>query len=98
MAGFASYTARSAMRPDIDAGPMDRKCRESNGPVPAELASGASPAPPNSDGPPTMANRATSGKKRRSGLMMRQIISLRLRGADFAQEVSAENALVDERA
>src|SRR5262245_20225300 len=38
MAGFASYTARSEMRPDIAAGPMGRKCRLSNGP---EVAGGA---------------------------------------------------------
>src|SRR5688572_11029640 len=48
MAGFASYTARSEMRPDIAAGPIGRKCRLSKGPA-AGAGAGCSARPETSD-------------------------------------------------
>src|SRR5262245_24948788 len=52
MAGFASYTARSAMRPDIDAGPIGLKCSVSNGP-PTDVANVACCAKPRNEPPAT---------------------------------------------
>src|SRR4249919_3835445 len=55
MAGFASYTAKSVMRPDIVAGPIERKCTRANGSLDV-------PAWPESDDddPPSATARSTA--------------------------------------
>src|SRR5262249_38326318 len=75
------------MRPDIDAGPIDRKCSESNGPCETccDVAGCSAPARPMSDGPPATARRAARKKGKRANFMMtgsRNSDQLSARGGD----------------
>src|SRR5262252_4534461 len=63
---FGSYTAMSAIRPDIEAGPICRKCSESNG-VDCEGAPDC--ARPGSDWTPNASARAAQAASKRDRFM-----------------------------